>query len=150
MKSRYCIEYSLTVFNLYMVLTMNRLAQKVSWELLVSRLKTYCHSHVIIQSLNIYSLHWHYYDMQHDHNLYKHYLQETRVEKHLILIKQNTIIYLSFDNYDNITMHDNNVTLQSYETMACTKSEFIVHVFCINFILLHLWPFWKCYMDSSL
>lgn len=150
MKSRYCIEYSLTVFNLYMVLTMNRLAQKVSWELLVSRLKTYCHSHVIIQSLNIYSLHWHYYDMQHDHNLYKHYLQETRVEKHLILIKQNTIIYLSFDNYDNITVHDNNVTLQSYETMACTKSEFIVHVFCINFILLHLWPFWKCYMDSSL
>jgi hypothetical protein len=76
--------------------------------------------------------------MQHDHNLYKHYLQETRVEKHLILIKQNTIIYLSFDNYDNITVHDNNVTLQSYETMACTKSEFIVHVFCINFILLHL------------
>lgn len=148
--SRYCIECSLTLFNLYMVLKVNRLAQKVSWELLVSKLKTYCHSHVIIQSLNIKSLHWHYYDMQHDHNLYKHYLQETRVWKTSHFDKTKYDYIFVFDNYDNITMHENNVTLQSYETMACTKSEFIVHVFCINSIQLLLWPFWKCYMDSSL
>jgi hypothetical protein len=91
--SRYCIECFLTLFNLYMVLKMNRLAQKISWEQLVSRLKTYCHSHVIIQSLNINSLHWH--DMHEDHNSYKYYLQETRIWKNLILIKQNMIIYLS-------------------------------------------------------
>ncbi len=127
--SRYCIECSLTLFNLYMVLKVNRLAQKVSWELLVSKLKTYCHSHVITQSLNIKSLHWHYYDMQLDHNLYKHYLQETRVWKTSHFDKTKYDYIFVFDNYDNITMHDNNVTLQSWD-----NGMYQIRIYCTCFL----------------
>jgi hypothetical protein len=41
----------------------------VNWGLLVLRLKTYCHSHVIIQSLNINLLHKHYQVLRHNHNV---------------------------------------------------------------------------------
>ncbi len=97
-----------------------RLAKFVNWELLVPRLKTY---HVIIQSLNINSLHQHY--LQHDHNLQKCHIlcrQETIVKEtsHFDMTKYNNICI--FDKHDNILMYNNNVTLQSYRAVMHIKS----------------------------
>jgi hypothetical protein len=72
----------------------------VNWELLVLRQKTYCHSHVIIQSLNINLLHQ---ILQHNHNSQiSHILhfQKTKNWKNIssASIRQNMIVYMSLTN----------------------------------------------------
>jgi hypothetical protein len=98
--------------------------------LLVPRLKMY---NVVIQSLNIISLHQHY--LQHDHNLQiSHILchQETRVKEtsHFDMTKYNHIYV--FDNHDNILMYNNNVTLQLCRAVMHIRSWCIATTFNSN------------------
>jgi hypothetical protein len=48
---------------------MNRLKKIVTWIPLILQFKKLHNSHVIIQALNTTSLHQHYKDINHDHNL---------------------------------------------------------------------------------
>ncbi len=96
---------------------MKRLTTFANWELLVPRLTKYHYSHIIIQNLNINSLHIHYQNFQHDHNLQTFHilcLQKTRITKtfHFGMTKYNHILYV-FDNHGNIMMYDNNVILHN-------------------------------------
>jgi hypothetical protein len=115
---------------------MKRLTTFANWELLVPRLTKYHHSHIIIQNLNINSLHIHYQNFQHEHNLQTSHilcLQKTRIAKTCDFgtTKYNHILYV-FDNHGNIIMYDNNVILQLYKTMTHTKSKYIATPFNPN------------------
>jgi hypothetical protein len=75
----------------------------VDWELLVLKLKTCCHSHAIIQSLNINLLHKHYRVLQHNHNLQTSHIlhfQKIKNWKNISIasIRQNMIVYMSLTN----------------------------------------------------
>jgi hypothetical protein len=109
------LQYSNFHVDEHVIQEMKKLTTFANWELLVPRLKTYNLSHVIIQSRNINSLHKHYQDLQHDHNLQTSHtlcLQETKIEETSHFDKKNIIILIYvFDNHNSAMMYDNNVTL---------------------------------------
>ncbi len=141
-KSSICSHYQLIQFTSFqfidecVIQETKRLTTFANWELLVPRLTKYRHSHIIIQNLNINSLHIHYQNFQHDHNLQTSHilcLQKQRIAKtfHFGTTKYNHILYI-FNDHDNIMMYDNNVILQLYKTMTHTKSKHIAAPFNPN------------------
>ncbi len=102
-KSCICSHYQLIQFTSFYFIDecvlqeMKRLTTFANWELLVPRLTKYHLSHIIIQNLNINSLHIHYQNFQHHHNLQTSHilcLQRTRIAKtfHFGTTKYNHIL----------------------------------------------------------
>ncbi len=105
-KNSICSHYQLIQFTSFqfidecVIQEMKRLTTFANWELLVPRLTKYHHSHIIIQNLDINSLHIHYQNFQHDHNLQRSHilcLQKTRIAKtfHFGTTKYIIIYYMS-------------------------------------------------------
>jgi hypothetical protein len=114
---------SLTHYMIYIFMLLNVSFKKwkdsttfVNWELLVLKLKTYCHSHVIIQSLNIncYTNIIKFFDtiITYKHPTY-YIFKKQKIEKNISSASHKTKydhIYV-FDKHGSRMMYKNNATL---------------------------------------
>jgi hypothetical protein len=94
---------------------MNRLKTITIWIPLILQFKNLHNSHVIIQTLNTTSLHQHYEDINHDHNLQMShilFLIETRIHHAITYVHK----YINSSKYSYISIHDGHGLMMKYDT----------------------------------
>jgi hypothetical protein len=133
---------------------MNRLKTIATWIPLILQLKNLHNSHVIIQALNTTSLHQHYENINHDHNLQMSHilcLLETRI--HHASIEVHKFInwlkysYISIHNgHGLMMMYDIHMHLDSFNTITSDGLKYIAailihekqYIFCVCMKLIHV------------
>jgi hypothetical protein len=109
---------------------MNRLKIIATWIPLLFKLKNFHNYHVIIPTLNMTSLHQHYKDINHDHNLQMFHilcLIETRIHDASTnvhkFINSSKYLYISiYDGHGLIMMYDIHMHLDSFNTITSDGS----------------------------
>jgi hypothetical protein len=103
-------------------------------------IKNLHNSHVIIPSLDITSLHQHYENINHDHNLQiSHILCLIKIRIHHALIDMHKFInsskysYISIhDGHGLMMMYDIHMHLDSFNTITSDGSKYITRTFNTN------------------
>ncbi len=93
---------------------MNRLKKIAIWIPLFPQFKKLHNIHVIIQALNTISLHQHYKDINHDHNLQMFHvlcLIETRIQHASIDVHK----FINSLKYSHISIHDGHGLMMMYD-----------------------------------
>ncbi len=93
---------------------MNRLKTIATWVLLIPQLKNLHNFHVIIQALNTTSLHQHYENINHDHNLQMFHilcLIETKIHHASIYVYK----FINSLKYSYISIHDGTRLMMMYD-----------------------------------
>jgi hypothetical protein len=119
---------------------MNRLKTIATWIPLIFQLKNLHNSHVIIRALNTTSLHQHYKDINHDHNLQMFHilcLIETRIHDASTdvhkFINWSKYLYISiYDGHELMMMYDIHMHLDSFNTITSDGSKYIATIFNTN------------------
>jgi hypothetical protein len=119
---------------------MNRLNTIAIWISLIIQFKNLHNSHVILQALNTTSLHQHYIDINHDHNIQMfHILCFLKTRIHFASIDVHKFLNLSkysyisiHDSHGLMMMYDIHVHLDSFNTITNDSLEYIVATFNIN------------------
>jgi hypothetical protein len=121
-------------------LKMNKLKIIATWIPLIFQFKNLHNFHVIIQFLNTTSLHQHYDDINHDHNLQMFHilcLIETKIH-HVStyvhkFINSSKYSYISIhDGHGLMMMYDIHIHLDSFNTITNDGTKYIVIMFNIN------------------
>jgi hypothetical protein len=119
---------------------MNKLKTTMIWIPLIPPFKNLYDFHVIMQALNTTSLHQHYEDINHDHNLQMSQLLcliETKIHHASINVHK----FISLSNYSYISIHNGHglmmmynihMHLDSFNTITNDGLEYIVTTFNIN------------------
>jgi hypothetical protein len=119
---------------------MNRLKTIATWMPLTLQFKNLHNFHVIIQALNIISLHQHYENINHDHNIQMSHilcLIETKIHCTSIdvhkFINSSKYSYISIhDGHRLIMMYDIHMHLDSFNTIISNVSKYMTTTFNIN------------------
>jgi hypothetical protein len=112
---------------------MNRLKTIATWIPIIPQLKYVHNSHVIIKALNTISLHQHYKNINHDHNLQMSHIlcliekiihnASTNVHKFINSSKYSYI--LINDGHGLMMMYDIHMHLDSFNTITSKGSKYI-------------------------
>ncbi len=93
---------------------MNRLKTITIWIPLIPQFKNLHNSHVIIQTLNTTSLHQHYENINHDHNLQMSHIL-CFIEIRIHHASTYVLKYINSSKYSYISIHDGHGSMMKYD-----------------------------------
>jgi hypothetical protein len=108
------VQHEIFYVDLRIHIEMNRLKTIITWILLIFQFKNLHNFHVIIQALNTTSLHQHYKNINHDHNLQMSHilcLIETRIHP----ASKYVYKFINLSKYSYILIHDGHGLMMMYD-----------------------------------